>query len=139
MLCFRNFPVVKENMSKRGGEFQDNLSNFFCLTVPKNFRRGLFYCCNNFGYRKGLDKRKGEYQCFPSKFFVSECRKFLLGNLSALCFQKFPVAKKFMEKRGGEGQDFPPENFCLTMPKNFVWELLIAVFQNFPGSEKDFE
>ena len=36
MLCFRNFPVVKENMSKRGGEFQDNLSNFFCLTMPQN-------------------------------------------------------------------------------------------------------
>ena len=36
--CFRNVPVAKKFIDKRGGggEFQDFLSKFFCLTVPKN-------------------------------------------------------------------------------------------------------
>ena len=37
MLCFRNFPVAKQFMDKRGGEYQELPSKFFCLTVPKNF------------------------------------------------------------------------------------------------------
>ena len=37
MLCFRNFPVAKNFTDKRGGEYQDFPSNFFCLTAPKNF------------------------------------------------------------------------------------------------------
>ena len=38
---------------------------------------------------------------FRRKFFVSQCRKISWRNLSALCFRKNPVAKKFMEKKGG--------------------------------------
>ena len=34
----------------------------------ESIRRGILYCCSNFGYRKCLDK-KGEYQDFPSKIF----------------------------------------------------------------------
>ena len=35
MLCFRNFLVAKTFMDKRGGEYQDFPSKFFCLTVQK--------------------------------------------------------------------------------------------------------
>ena len=50
--------------------YQDFASKSFCLTVPKSFRRGILYCCNNFGYRKGLDQRGGgEFQDLPSKVF----------------------------------------------------------------------
>ena len=91
------------------------------------------------GIEKVWIRGRGVSRFSTEIFLFQSAEKFCRGNLSALCFQKFPVAKKFMEKRGGVGQDFPPENFCLTMPKNFVWELLCAVFQNFPGSGKDFE
>ena len=40
------------------------------------------------------------YVNFSSKFFVSQNQKSLQGNLSVLCFIKFPVAKKFKVKRG---------------------------------------
>ena len=38
MQCFRNFPVAKKFVDKRGGgNFQDLPSKNFSLTVPKNF------------------------------------------------------------------------------------------------------
>ena len=38
MLCFRNSPVAKKFMDKRGGgEYQDYPSKTSCPTVPKNF------------------------------------------------------------------------------------------------------
>ena len=36
MLCFRKFLVAKKFMD-RTGEYQDFLSKFFCLTLPKSF------------------------------------------------------------------------------------------------------
>ena len=35
LCCFRNFPLRKNVMDKRG-EYQGFPSKFFCLTVPKN-------------------------------------------------------------------------------------------------------
>ena len=37
MLRFRKFPVAKKLMVKRGGEYQDNPSKSFRLTLPKVF------------------------------------------------------------------------------------------------------
>ena len=37
----------------------------------RKVRRGIFYCSINFGYRKSLDGRGGNYQDFPSKIFLS--------------------------------------------------------------------
>ena len=71
----------------------------------RNFRRGILYCCINFGYRKSLDKR-GEYQDFPSKIFCLTLRKFSVG-------ESFTVAvisgseKVYGQEGGGEYQDFP--------------------------------
>ena len=36
LLCSRKFLVAKKFFDKRGGEYQDFASNFFCLTVTKN-------------------------------------------------------------------------------------------------------
>ena len=35
-------------------------------------------------------------------FLVSQCRKFLEGNPSVLCFRNFQVANNLMSKRGVE-------------------------------------
>ena len=42
MLCFRQFPVAKKFMDKRGGEYQDFPSKIFSLTVPKNIVKEPF-------------------------------------------------------------------------------------------------
>ena len=39
MLCFRKFPVAKNFMNKRGGEYDDFQLKFFWFTAEK-FRRG---------------------------------------------------------------------------------------------------
>ena len=73
MLCFRKFLVAKKLLDKGGGgrgEHQEFSSNFFCLTVPKNFVGGSFSASESFGYRKKICLR-GEYHDFLSKIFVS--------------------------------------------------------------------
>ena len=57
------FLGIEKNWIKRA-EYQDFTSKIFCLTVPKNFRRGILYCCNSFGCRKGLDNRGGSIKIF---------------------------------------------------------------------------
>ena len=68
---------------------------FFCLTVAKNFVRNhlMFQTVSNVRYRKNLCKRT-EYHDFSRKFFVSECRKFSLGNTSV--YQKSSAIEKFL-------------------------------------------
>ena len=82
MPCFRNIPVAKKFIGKRGGWEISRLSiEIFLSHSAKNFRRGSLYCCNKFGCRKNLDNRGGEgYQDFPSKFFCLTVPK----NLSTM-------------------------------------------------------
>ena len=42
MLCFRKFPVAKKFMDKRGGEYQDFLSNIFLSHITENFVKEPF-------------------------------------------------------------------------------------------------
>ena len=77
VLCFRIFPVVEKILSKRARSFNFFLSKIFLYRKAENSHGGMFYCCNNFGYRKGLDKREGSVKVFHRNFFVSECRKIL--------------------------------------------------------------
>ena len=53
-----------------------------CLShSAEHFRRGILYCCINFGYRKSLDKRGGgSIKVFCRSFFVSKSRKFSWEN-----------------------------------------------------------
>ena len=91
----------------------------FCLTVPKcfigehfgvffyrtffshsaeNFRRGILYCCNNFGYRKSLDKGGGVSR-FSLEVLVSLYRNISLEN--TLVFQNNSFIENFHAKEGG--------------------------------------
>ena len=108
VLCFRNFPVAKNFMDKRGVVSRFSVE-IFCLTV-EIFRRGILYCCINFGYRKNLEKR-GEYQDFPSKtvpkFFVGE--SFTVALISGT---------EKIWRRGGVSR-FSVENFLSHSAENF--------------------
>ncbi len=61
-------------MDKRGGEYQDFPSEFFCLTGPKKFVEESITVAIFEGTGK-VWIRKGEYQIFRRNFFVSHCRK----------------------------------------------------------------
>ena len=52
---------------------------FFLSHSAEKFRRGVFYCCNYFGYRKSLVKR-GEYQVFHSNIFCLTVPKISVGE-----------------------------------------------------------
>ena len=147
-------------MDKRGGDFQDFLSKFFCLTEPKNFVgesfsvsltsgpekiwikegggvyqdfpsknfclssekfcRGILYCCNNFGYRKSLDKGGG---ITIFRRFLSHCIEIFHWR-TLWCFRKILSSKIFMHRRGAsrfcrnflshrtETKSFLKEPFC---------------------------
>ena len=122
---FRKFPVAKKFMDKRGeGEYQDFPSKISCLTVPKTSVGEIthLYCCNNFGYRKGLDKGWGEYHDFPSKFLSVTVPKYFIG-------EHFGVSEKFFYRKfscigGGGGASRFCRNFLSyrTETKNFVME-----------------
>ena len=58
------------------------------------------------------------YHNFPSKSFVSQCRKLLWATLQ--CFRKIGVSKNFMHLWGIT--IFRRKFFCLTVPKKFVME-----------------
>ena len=122
-----------------GGVYQDFPSKIFCLTVEK-FCRGILYCCNNFGYRKSLDKgggvsryRKsldkggGGVSRFSIGIFVSLYWNISLEN--TLVLQKNSFIENFHEEEGGitvlsellshrtETKSFVKEPFCF--PENF--------------------
>ena len=65
---------------REGGVSRFSVENFLSHSA-ENFRRGILYCCNNFGYRKSLDERGGgEYQDFPSKTFCLTVPKISVGE-----------------------------------------------------------
>ena len=64
-----------------GGEYQDLLSKFFCLTVSKLSVGESFIAAIISGTEKSLDKKGGgSINIFRRNFFVSLCRSFLWGN-----------------------------------------------------------
>ena len=67
---------VAEEVWMREGGVSCFLSTIFCLTVPKNFV-GEPFCAvfhKKFGSEKFMHRIGVEYQDFPSKTFVSQCR-----------------------------------------------------------------
>ncbi len=83
---------------------------FFLSHRAENFRKGILYCCNNFGYRKSLEKRGEEYQDFPSKIFCLTVPKVSLGESSVVAF--FLGTEKIW-RRGGRGVSrFSIKFFC---------------------------
>ena len=121
-----------------GGSIKISVENFLSHSAEK-IRRGNFLCCvsENFWWRKSLwIKGRGKYQGFIRKFYVSQCRNFLYGTPSVMCFRNYPARKKFLDRKGGDYQKFRSKFFCLRVPKSFVGEPFCPVFQKVSGSEK---
>ena len=81
-------------MDKRGRVSRFS-SKVFCLTVPEISVEESFNCCNNFGYRKSLDKA-GSITIFRRSFCLT-VPKYFIG-------EHFGVSEKFfyrMHRRGG--------------------------------------
>ena len=81
-----------------GGVSRFSVENFLSHSAEK-FRRGILYCCNNFGYQKSLDKGGGGYHDFPSKF-LSHCTEIFHWR-TLWCFRKNVLSKIFIHRRGG--------------------------------------
>ena len=62
------------------GEYQGFPPKFFLSHIAEYFRRGVLYCCTNFGNGKRLDKREGGNQDFPSKIFCLTVPKDYVGE-----------------------------------------------------------
>ena len=138
---FRNVPVAKKFMDKRGWEYQAFLLKTFCLTVPKNLVTEAFFGAirKNSSSKKRLWIRgRRKYQYFPSKlFFSSHSAKTFLENSSVLCFRKIPVAKKFMDKRWWEYQYFPSKLFFSShSAETFLENSSVLCFRKIPVAEK---
>ena len=102
-----------------GGPSRLSVENFLSHSA-ENFRKVILYCCNNFGYRKSLDKRGGSTKIFQGIFFVSQYRKILLGNTSV--YQKISGSEKFYASERGRGEGvsrFSVENFLSHSAENF--------------------
>ena len=76
----------------RRGASKFSVENFWSHSA-KSFRRGILYCCINFGHRKKLDKRGGEYQDFQSKIFCLIVPKISVGETFTVAL--FLGVKKF--------------------------------------------
>ena len=97
-------------MDKRGGELSRFSIEKFLFHSAESFPRGSLYCCNNFRYRKNLDKSGGSIKIFRGKFFCLTVPKNFVGEPFCAVFQKNSGSEKFMDKRGGEFQDFQSKN-----------------------------
>ena len=101
----------------------------FLSHSAENFRRGILYCCSNFGYRKSLDKKGGggEYQDIPSKIFCLTVPKKFVGESFSVSLisgiEKFYASEGYVTIF-----DFLSNFFCLPVPKNLVGEPFCAVF-----------
>ena len=110
---------------KEGGVYQDFPSKIFCLSA-ENFCRGILYCCNNFGYRKSLDKGGGGITIF--RRFLSHCIEIFHWR-TLWCFRKILSSNIFMHRRWAsrfcrnflshrtETKSFVKEPFCF--PESF--------------------
>ena len=136
--CSRKILVSKNVRDKRGGEYHNFPSKFFCLTVPKNFvgepfSVSLISGIENFYALEGYDTIFD----FLSKFFCLTVLKNFVGESFSVSL--ISGIEKYWIRGGRKYRDFPSKVFCLTVPKNFVEEpfsvSLISGIDNFYASE----
>ena len=95
------------------------------------FRRGFFYCCINFGYRKSLDNKGGVSRISVENFCLTVPKVYVRESFTNALISG---SEKVWIGGEGEQQDFPPNVFCLILPKICVGESnTVAVVS---GSEK---
>ncbi len=107
---------ILEKRGGGGGVSRFPVENFLSHSA-ENFRRGILYCCINFGYRKSLEKRGGEYQDFLSKIFCLTVPKVSLGESSVVAF--FLGTEKVWRREGRSIKIFRRKFFvshCRKMP-----------------------
>ena len=94
MQCFRNFPVAKKFMDKRGGTSRVSVEKLFSHSAEK-FLRGVFYCFINFKYRKmlGIKEREGASTITAEKF-LSHSAEYFIGQPFCAVFQIFSGSEK---------------------------------------------
>ena len=73
-----------------------SIENFLSHSA-ENFRRGILYCCIDFGYRKSLNKRVGSIKNFRRNFLSHSAEKHRKGTLQ--CFTNFGHQKMLMVNR----------------------------------------
>ena len=103
----------------RRGVSRFSVEFFLSHSADENFRRRIFYCCINFGYRKSSEKRGGgEYQDFPSKIFCLTVPKISVGEsfIVALISGTEKVRRR---ERGGGVSRFSVENILSHSAENF--------------------
>ena len=97
----QKFPVAKKFMDNGGGGGVSRFSveNFLSHSAG-NFRRGILFCCIDFGYRKSLNKRGGGgvVSRFSVEIFLSHsAEKHCKGTLH--CFTNFGHQKMLKVNR----------------------------------------
>ena len=101
---------------RRGRLSSFSVENFLSHTA-ENFRRGILYCCINFGYQKVCKGGGGvEYQDVPSKFFCLTLPKISVGEISIVAL--FSGTGKVWIRRGRTSR-FSVEIFLSQSAKNF--------------------
>ena len=103
----------------RGGGVSRFSVEKFLSHSAENFRRGVIYCCNSFGYRESLDKREGggEYQDFPSKIFCLTVPKISVRESFTVAI--ISCTEKVWIWNGGGVSSFSFENFPSHSAENF--------------------
>ena len=94
---FQKVSGIKKNHGQKGGggigrEYHIYLSKFFCLTVPKKYRRGTLYCVTKFRCRKS-SCLNGFCLVFLSKVFCLAVHKIFVEDL--FCVSESFGIKKF--------------------------------------------
>ena len=81
----------------------------FLSHSAENCRRGILYCCNNFGYRKSLDKRgEGVSRFSVEKFLSHSAEKFRRESFSVSLFSG---TEKVWIREEGSIEIFRPKFF----------------------------
>ena len=98
---FQKLSGSEKFMDKTGG---GGVSRFtvesFLFHRAQNFRRGILYCCINFGYRKSLDKR-GRSRFSVENFLSHTAEKLRKGTLDkntflSIIFSNFSNIENFL-------------------------------------------
>ena len=107
-----------ENVWRRGGGVSSFYVKVFLSHSAEKFRRGILYCCINFGYRKSSEKRRGEYQDIPSKIFCLTVPKISTGESFTVALIS-GIEKVWIRVGGGGESRYSIENFLPNRAENF--------------------
>ena len=102
-------------------EYHKFLSDFFCLTAPKNFKKKPSTVALVLGIEISYDK--GGYVTISCRFFCLAVPKKFVEEPFCAVFQESSVSQKCVYKRGGKSINIFPSEICsVTVPKLLVLE-----------------